>query len=759
MKSWIPIACAVLLSCAPCYGRGVAGANRLIHSDDPYLLMHGHDPVDWYPWGAEALSRAKRENKPIFVSIGYSSCYWCHVAERELYSNPAIAGLMNKWFINIKIDREERPDLDSIYMEARQLLTGGGGWPNNLFLTPDLKPFFAGSYFPPRDHADGARSFPSVLQSLHAAWLDRHQDLVRQGDEVLEAMRDRREDGRGTTLPDYHAAVKEGVDHLLSDTDWDNGGIAGGNKFPRTPSIELLLTDYEVTHSSQSLAAATRWLDGMALGGIRDQLDGGFHRYSVDPIWSVPHFEKMLYDNAQLLHAYTRAFRLTGSQLYREVAVGLADYLGEQLTAPGGGFYSSQDAETGGQEGAVYLWTRGEIDQLIGVDKADEFLSIYSLTPVLAEDAVPDAHAAGVLRVGLHGSSDLVSALQGQAATRKLLLVARKRRGAAPRDEQIIVAWNGLAILALAEASEGLQRPDYLGLAIKAADRIWTAAYEPRLKLLQHEIYDGRAKGVGFLQDYAMLGLGYRALAQATHDGRWQSRADLLTALMVTRFQKSGGLATASPTSNTFVAAADVGDDAAPSGTSAAIALLRSHGGGKRATDEEILIPQIVSSLGKRFSRHPERWPSLLATLAWQADPVSPLNSAGHMRITGTLEAGPTEDEFIVAIDIDPGYHVNANPASYEYLIATQLSIDGHPELSATYPAPVQIKPTFAPAGLNVYEGKVVLKVPLPKHSITASSAVSAQLTVQACSSDACLQPDTIPIPMGEAQRTAYPRP
>ena len=372
--------------------------NRLIHSGSPYLLQHAHNPVDWYPWGEEAFAKAKKENKLIFLSVGYSTCYWCHVAERTIYSNPAIAALMNRWFVNIKVDREERPDLDQTYMLARRLLTGSGGWPNNLFLTPDLKPFFAGSYFPPEDR-EGANGFPTILKLIHEDWEKSPAKIEDIGGQVQAALgRVHDTGGKPASVlkirpADWLVAARA---QLLGQRDKVYGGIdgGGGTKFPQSPVVNLLLTDYRLNGNAESLQAVAETLNAMAFGGIHDQLGGGMHRYSTEPTWSVPHFEKMLYDNAQLIGLYADYYAITRQPLAREMAADIAGYLARRMTASEGGFYTAEDADIEGKEGETYLWTKAEIAAVLGAADADRFFDLYELTPLPNEPTGP-----GVLRI------------------------------------------------------------------------------------------------------------------------------------------------------------------------------------------------------------------------------------------------------------------------------------------------------------------------------------------------------------------------
>jgi uncharacterized protein YyaL (SSP411 family) len=355
------LACLVLAASAVAEIASEAPPNRLIHSASPYLLQHAHNPVDWYPWGEEAIAKAKKENKLIFLSVGYSTCYWCHVAERTIYSNPAIAALMNRWFVNIKIDREERPDLDKTYMLARQLLTGSGGWPNNLFLTPDLKPFFAGSYFPPEDR-EGVNGFPTILKLIHEDWQKNPATIKEVAAQVYDALSRLHDAGDQTATvlkirpADWLAKAR---DRLLEQRDTKYGGFDGGHgtKFPQPPVINLLLTDYRLNGTVESLQAAGEMLNAIALGGIRDHLGGGVHRYSTEPTWSVPHFEKMLYDNAQLIGLYADYYAIARQPLARAMATDIAAYLTERMQAPKGGFYTAEDADIEGKEGETYVWT------------------------------------------------------------------------------------------------------------------------------------------------------------------------------------------------------------------------------------------------------------------------------------------------------------------------------------------------------------------------------------------------------------------
>ena len=753
-----------------------AFTNRLIDANDPYLLLHAHNPVDWYPWGPEALAKAKQENKPIFVSIGYSTCFWCHVAERTIYSNPEIAKLMNRWFINIKVDREQRPDLDSIYMLATELMTGSGGWPNNVFLTPDLKPFYAGSYFPPSDDASGRPGFVTIIRTLHAAWVDHHQDVLQQADEVYAAMRGLRPPAASGAAAPFNPAValSRALVEVLNDSDPVNGGIGSGpQKFPREPILALLLSEYRSSHSTKVREALVGALDAMALGGLHDHLGGGFHRYSTEPTWSVPHFEKMLYDNAQLLGVFAEAYQLTHSPLYGQVANDVAGYLTQQMAAPRGGFYAAQDAEVDGREGVSYLWSRKEIESILGNSEAATFFQVYSLTPVPNAGVGGDDVGAerGVLRVRIPvadtlkrvGTTDMASALAALAPHRARLLAVRERRAQPARDEKIVVAWNGLAIDALVRSAEVLRQPAYLDLAKRTAERLWKDAYNPRIGELRHEVFCGRAQVHGYLDDYALLGIALLSLADATRETLWRDRAARLAAVLLSRFFREGTLATTIPAADLVILAQDDGDNTMPSGTSATVELLARLQAATGQPDYADVMQRIVSGLASTVRDHPQVWASTLVALNRYPVPESAeaqqrtarpsasgqpsvLNTADHVRARGEAHGALDHDDITVTLVVDKDYHVNANPASFDYLIPTRLSIDGLSDTRVTYPAAIVIKPKFAPDGLKVYEGTVTIRAIAPKDTVVGGKPIVGNVRVQACNDEICLPPATLSV-------------
>jgi uncharacterized protein len=744
--------------------------NRLIRSQDPYLLLHAHNPVDWYPWGPEALAAAKRENKPIFVSIGYSTCYWCHVAEREIYSDPQIAKLMNEWFINVKVDREERPDVDRVYMLATQILAGGGGWPNNLFLTPDLKPFYAGSYFPPADRGVQP-GFPKILQDLHAAWTGDRAKVFQVGDQVQhELQRVQAELAVSGTAP---PRPQQWLDAVVADAskrfDSVNGGFGGGGstQFPQAPLLSSLLAAQIRHPDPNSFGMVTYTLTAIAEGGVIDQLAGGFHRYSTEASWSLPHFEKMLYDNAQLLGVYSRAYAITQDPLYAEVARRTADYLTREMQAPGGAFYSAQDAEVDGAEGASYVWTRAQAEAVLGDAGAQRFFGIYALTPM---PGAPPGHKqvnGGVLRLdrakaqALTRDGRLLPALETLRPLRESLLAARQKRPQPARDDKIVTGSNALAILGFAEAGEDLHDPALTRVALAAANWEWTHAFRAESGVLLHQFFHGGSGGEGFLDDYGLLGQACLALHRHTGDALWLARAKQLTEAMLKRFVGGDGRLLESWDSKLLVQPPSDGDRVQPSGLSSAIVLLLELASVDGDVRHAEAARRALASLGLQITAAPSDWGGLIAPLsrpqlsaaleqallgASETAPFGSPSSADVVRARASLVWAQTDINLVVIVEVAPGFHINANPASQPELIPTLLTIPGRPDVNVDYPASRIFKASFAPQGIAIYEGEFALRARVPEAS--AESLRVAHLRVQACNDKYCLAPATVTVPI-----------
>ncbi len=537
--------------------------NRLSDESSPYLQQHAENPVDWYPWGDEAIEKAEAEDKPIFLSIGYSACHWCHVMERESFQDEETAEILNDHFVSVKVDREERPDLDRIYMRAVQALTGSGGWPMSVFLTPDGKPFYAGTYFPPVPR-HGMPSFKHVLRTIAEAWQNRREELVEGGQRVVDTI-EREMAARAEEQELEGESLDQAFRSLRRDYDRTHGGWDGAPKFPQPMAIEFLLRRHHRTEASDALHMVVDTLDAMARGGIYDQIGGGFHRYSVDAGWRIPHFEKMLYDNAQLARVYLHGWQVTGEPLFRAVVEETLDYVVREMTDPAGGFYATQSAETEGEEGKFFAWSAEEIEAVLG-EGADRFAALYGVTS--------RGNFEGKNVLAFSGTWEDRQAL---AEARRRLFEAREQRVRPERDEKVLTSWNGLMLGAFAEAGESLERDDYLEVAEHNAAFLLDQLRSAGGGLL-HTWRDGQAKGRGYLEDYTHLVDGLIALYHATFAPRWYVAAAELTQLVLTRFTdpEGGFFDTTEAHEELFTRPRSLQDAALPSGNAmAAWVLLR----------------------------------------------------------------------------------------------------------------------------------------------------------------------------------------
>ncbi|HJV05281.1 MAG TPA: thioredoxin domain-containing protein [Actinomycetota bacterium] len=531
--------------------------NRLAQATSPYLLQHAENPVDWYEWGPEAFDRARREDKPVLLSVGYAACHWCHVMAHESFEDPETAALMNERFVNVKVDREERPDVDGIYMDAVQAMSGHGGWPMTVFLTPDGKPFYAGTYFPKEDR-HGMPAFHRVLEAVSQAWRDRRDDLLSQGEQVVQAVA--RSSGiQGSPEPLTEDVLREAHEGLRRGYDADFGGFGGAPKFPQPMTLEFLLRCHLRGYPG-ALDMVTGTLDRMAAGGIRDRVGGGFHRYSVDRTWLVPHFEKMLYDNAQLALLYLHAFQVTGDEGYRDVAADTLDYLLREMRHPDGGLFSSQDADSEGEEGRFYVWSWDELVEVVGEDVAESL------------GAGPDGNWEG---------TNVLWRPSGEGASpeeaRRRLFERREGRVRPGTDDKILAAWNGLAIRALAEAGAALGRSDYVEAAERAAGFVLSALRREDGRLLR-AWRDGRTSGPGYLDDHVLMAAGCLELYQATFDVRWFEEARELAGQTLDLFADPDGGAffqTGSDAEALVIRPKELLDNAVPSGNSVAAEALQ----------------------------------------------------------------------------------------------------------------------------------------------------------------------------------------
>ncbi len=618
-------------------------SNRLANETSPYLLQHADNPVDWYPWSEEALQRAKAEDKPIFLSIGYSACHWCHVMAHESFEDEDTAAVMNAHFVNVKVDREERPDLDRIYMSAVQALTGRGGWPMSVFLTPEGQPFYGGTYFPPTPRY-GSPAFIDVLKAVNDAWQNRRQELLDNSQQLVSAIEQQiaiTTDVQPETLEPE--TLTTAYQHIQRGFDRTHGGWGDAPKFPQPMTLEFLLRTHHTTDDADALQMVAQTLDAMARGGMYDQLGGGFHRYSVDSHWTVPHFEKMLYDNAQLARVYLHAWQVAGEPFYRAIAEETLDYVAREMLSPEGGFYSTQDADSEGEEGKFFVWTPDEIRAVLG-ERADRFIKAYGVTA--------DGNASAGSAHGFEGKNilELKGGLEERVAlpeARNTLFEAREQRIHPGRDEKVLTSWNGLMLVTFAEAARVLGRDDYRQVAERNAEFLLT-----ELKTTEGRLYhtwkDGVAKVNGYLEDYAHLADGLIELYQTTFDPRWYLAARELVDAMIEHFgAPDGGFYDTSDDHETLIARPrELQDNATPSGNGmAAMALQRLAGLAAEPRYAE-LAQRSLSTMQPLLARYPLGFGQWLQALSY---------ALAHPREIAIVGDAPSPDTRAL-LDVAAGY-------------------------------------------------------------------------------------------------------
>ncbi len=610
--------------------------NQLATEPSPYLQQHVDNPVDWYPWGDAAFERARTEDKPVFLSIGYSACHWCHVMAHESFEDPAIAAILNRHFVSIKVDREERPDIDGIYMQAVVALTGQGGWPLSVFLTPAGVPFWGGTYFPPTAQ-QGLPSFRQVLDSLVEAYETGREDVIDSAVRIAAILRAAAAPEPDAAGEPSHFLLNTARQCLVTAVDPDNGGWGDAPKFPQPMALDFLLRYYHRTRDASALEIADHTLRHMAAGGIHDQLGGGFHRYTVDAVWLVPHFEKMLYDNSQLARIYLKAWQITGAAEHRQTAESILDFVARDMTSPEGGFYSTLDADADGEEGRTYVWSADEITEALG-DNAHHFAHAYGVTPGgnfegenILHRAVPAeavAEAAGL---------DLAESERRLAAGRARLLELRDRRPQPGRDEKVITAWNGLMLAAFADAGRFLQRDDYLQVARRDADFLLSELVTPERRVFR-TWKDGRARLNGYIEDYSHTVEGLLSLYEATFDETYFVAARELADQMVVHFADTDGgfFETSDDHENLITRPHSLHDNATPSGGAvAATVMLRlasltgesAYRGGALAA---------ISRIATAIEPHPTTYAQWLVALEYH------FSSAHEIAVIGDLDLPAT---------------------------------------------------------------------------------------------------------------------
>lgn len=581
-------------------------ANALVHESSPYLLQHAYNPVNWMPWGPEAFEKARSEDKPIFLSVGYSACHWCHVMERESFENDTIAAFLNEHYISIKVDREERPDVDQIYMSAVQLITRRGGWPMSVFITPEGAPFYGGTYWPPQSRM-GMPGFLDILKKLQDYWANRRHEVENSASQLVQAIDD-------LAAPIFERielgpeTITKATEELVSSADRRLGGFGGAPKFPHPMDIRVLLRGWKRTGNSLALEMALLTLNKMAHGGIYDQLGGGFHRYSTDAHWLVPHFEKMLYDNALLVPAYLEAYQITQDEAYAETVRETLEYVLREMTDPAGGFYSAQDADSEGVEGKFFVWTEREIIEILGETEGTLFNRCYDVTP--------GGNWEGHSILNRPKTWTELSALEGIEvdelntrlnASRQKLLEVREKRIAPGRDDKILVSWNGMMITAFAQAALVLNESRYRDAATKACDFLLNNVTNEQGELF-HSYQNGQARFTAYSDDYACLIDGLVETAQAS--GRWDllTQAQQLADNAITRFfdnTDGGFFYTANDHEKLITRTKDSQDNATPSGNGMMATALLKLGRLTSRTDLEDKAVATLNYLSGLLAEHP----------------------------------------------------------------------------------------------------------------------------------------------------------
>jgi len=711
--------------------------NRLILEDSPYLLQHAHNPVNWYPWGEEAFAIAKAEDKPIFLSIGYATCHWCHVMEEESFEDADIAELLNDDFIAIKVDREQRPDVDASFMSAVQIMTGRGGWPMSSFLTVETQPFYGGTYYPPD-------VFRDLVNQIAVLWLDDRQSIESQATELASAVvASSQLSGQANEIGSV--VIDKAVDELVASFDELQGGFGEAPKFPQESKLFLLLDYARRQGDDLALNAAHVSLLRMAAGGIHDQVAGGFHRYAVDNDWLVPHFEKMLYNQALLSRNYLSAYLINGDEEHKRTVQRALDYVLREMTSPEGGFYSATDADSEGAEGTFFVWTPEQLTSALGKDDAQFASELWNVTKNGNFEHSNILHYSdSFAELASVRDTSAQALIEKMDAIGDVLLQARQAREKPLRDEKIISAWNGMMISAFAEAADALNKPEYLEAAIRAGNFIWDNNGPKNGELLR-AFYAGKASVESAQEDYAYLAESYLTLYDVTGKAGWLTRAEALVNTMQEKFwdKEVGGYFLGTQKVGA-VRPKDLYDSSIPTGNAVALRLLTRlwHRTGKE------LYKLRADALLVAFSGFLDKYPSAFSYMLTGASELL-LGEATHRQYVARgnvkVQARVVDDELHVELDMAPGWHVNANKPNQDYLIATQLSgQDGKQIADTRYPEVVSKTLGFNTGELALYENTVLIKAPLSALMQVDDVLASLRLQLQACDDTVCLAPEDV---------------
>jgi uncharacterized protein len=751
--------------------------NALAGETSPYLLQHAGNPVNWYPWGEAALELAQSQNKPIFLSVGYSTCYWCHVMERESFENDSVAAVLNEHFIAIKVDREQRPDIDEQYLLATQLMTGRGGWPNSVWLTPDGRPWMAGTYFRPNQ-------FVSVLEQLANLWREQPDVVQRQADALANAIKN--------ALGSHHASennlsgqalIDRSLEFIAKSFDAAHGGFGSAPKFPQHGQHRLLARAADSADDPQLINMLTRTLDAMWHGGIHDHIGGGFHRYSTDQRWFLPHFEKMLYDNAQLMTAYAEGYRHTNLLQYRNAVDDIFVWLSREMTHPEGGFYSALDSESEGEEGKFYVWTPEELQAVLGRDDADQFARIYGFETGgnFSEEATGKRTGANLpyLKQPLEEIAEVEGVAVDELASklssmREKLLQARSQRLRPHLDDKILASWNGLMISGLATASSSLDDPRYAAAGQRAADFI-LQKMSPDGSSLFRSWRNGRAELPGYLDDYAYFARGLLDLYEATGEKRWLAAARQTADAMVDRFaddRQGGFFFTGDEHGELLIRSKSLfgsGNLPLANGVAAEVLLRLSTAetiDAEQQSQYELLAKSTLDSLSGFMEKSPGASESLLIVQMMLSAQQAAVAKAGEtedkhpkvaqgaqlrqppLTITARLSAQEVQAgqkfSVTVQVDIDPGYHLYAENPDVSFVSPSRVSLVSNTNFTAANgdaSAAVEREDPVVGQRLRLYEDRVTFHIPLTTDPAASAGSTKLQfaLQTQACDANRCL--------------------
>jgi uncharacterized protein YyaL (SSP411 family) len=759
---------------------GASHTNRLIHETSPYLLQHAHNPVDWYAWGPEAFARAKKEDKPIFLSVGYSTCYWCHVMERESFEREDVAAIINQYFIPIKVDREERPDVDEQFMLATQLVTGRGGWPNSVWLTPDGRPWMAGTYFP-------REQFKQLLRQLAEVWEARRDDVNRQADQLAGAIR---RVGSGEHLPAGRPITQDlivqAIDEMRESFDSHFGGFGTAPKFPPHGNLRLLVDQHRRDANEELLQMIRGTLDGMFAGGVRDHVGGGFHRYSTDQEWFLPHFEKMLYDNAQLMRAYTDGYLLTGDERYRKVVQEIFTWLTREMTAPAGGFYSAIDAESEQEEGKFYVWHREEVAKVLGEDDAQLFAQVYNVLPAgnFVEEATGQRPGTNILhlpvsipQVAQEQDIDPDELRHRLGVMREKLLAVRNRRTYPHLDDKVLTSWNALMIDALAYAGRQLEEPRYTEAAVNAAEFILREMM-PAGQLMRTYRAD-QAKLPGYLDDYAFLTSAMLTLHTTTAEEKWLAEAQRLADTMLSDFEdeRDGGFFFSTKDHSDILQRSknQLGGGNIPSANGvAAKVLLQLHRIRPEPKYEEA-ARRTLEALSAVMWQSPANADSLVLAAAQaladdifsgESRPVEVVGMSGAAQASDAEPDARFEQEPVVAelyasrlsvrpgqsmqvavaLDIGDGWHLYGHNPDADFIVTSTVECAENSSFriaNRTIPAGTRMLDKTADCELLVYTDRIWFRFTLAclDDATPGEQTLEFQVTTQACDDQRCLAP------------------